>query len=203
MMQKWIITILLLIGVTFGGLTYCAWGIYRSHGTNLQAVFDGISKRQTEGSATFKDRLFLRGVYATMIYGGIIPYPEAALILQEYLYGTMDTLELSSHYFKGARFIKDRIGHQNDSTIGPIYLRLSDDKRIAYAINGFFIDILKKETGRHFRLYQDIVFNKEAGKAINTSFNIFGAKIRIPDKLVHVIKTRKNDHLFVYAEWDE
>jgi hypothetical protein len=182
---------------------YPAWKIYQSKGKCIQIIFDDISKRQLDNSVTVSDKLLLRAVYAGMIYGGYPVYPEASMILKEYLYGNNDTLKLPGKYFKTSRFIRSKINKINSRTIGPIFIRLPEDKRIAYAINGFFIRVTDGKKGRHFRLFQDIVFSNDVSKKVVTSFRIFGLKIVIPDRLVHIVRTRKNEHLFVFSEWEE
>jgi hypothetical protein len=136
-----------------------------------------------------------------MIYSTKFIYPEASLILKEYLYGNQDTLELSSAYFKKAPFVLDKIKKSNASVIGPCYIRLNEDRRIAYAVNGFYIRKKSDKKGEAYALYQDIVFSQDCRKQVTTGFYIFNKKIRLNDCLVHAVKKRHNDHLFVIAQW--
>lgn len=203
MKNKLILRITILSLILFSLCICSALTIYYSNGKYVQYVFDEISKRQLKNTVTLSDKLLLSFVYTGMIYGGNLIYPEASMILKEYLYGNKDTLELPDKYFKTSSFIQLKVNNFKKKIIGPVYLRLTDDKRIAYAINGFFIEVTEKPNGRHFRLYQDIIFNNDKAKRIATSFSIFGAKIIIPDRLVHIVKTRKSNHLFVFSEWEK
>ncbi|NLD99677.1 MAG: hypothetical protein GX640_07360, partial [Fibrobacter sp.] len=168
--------------------------VFITKGKLLQDYIDSIMKRQRYSSVTAIDKLFLRAAYEGMILYGTFAYPEATVILKEYLYGSADTIQLPSLYFSRAPFIREKLeGLKGDK--GPIYIRLREDRRIAYAVNGFFLRVTEDGEKKKVRLYQDIVFNTNYKQAINTGFYFFSLRIRLPDQLIHTVKKRKNNHL--------
>lgn len=193
--------------ILVGLFTVCALFIASSVGliylniSSIQRYVDNIAVRHSQGRVTVQDKIFLSFIYNGMIYGTRFIYPEASLILNEYLYGKRDTLELSSGYFKKASFILDNIEKSKASVIGPCFIRLNEDRRIAYAVNGFFIRKTTDKKSKTYTLYQDIVFSNDCEKRVTTGFYIFDRKVRLNDCLVHAVKKRRNDYLFVISRW--
>lgn len=196
-MKKNIIAVITIFLLFF---TFSVVALYSGSGM-IQCYVDNIAIRHSQNRVAVYDKIFLSCIYNGMIYSTKFIYPEASLILKEYLYGNQDTLELSSAYFKKAPFVLDKIKKSNASVIGPCYIRLNEDRRIAYAVNGFYIRKKSDKKGEAYALYQDIVFSQDCRKQVTTGFYIFNKKIRLNDCLVHAVKKRHNDHLFVIAQW--
>jgi hypothetical protein len=183
-------------------IAVCVIALYTGSGM-IQHYVDNIAVRHSQNRVTEQDKIFLSCIYNGMIYSTWFIYPEASLILKEYLYGNKDTLVLSSSYFKKAPFVLNKLKKNNGSETGPCYIRLNEDRRIAYAVNGFYIKKTSDKKGETYALYQDIVFSPDCRKRVTTGFYIFDKKVRLNDCLVHAVKKRRNDHLFVIARWQE
>jgi hypothetical protein len=195
--NRWIIIPCLVPLFTFVIAGIC---IKYKDGAIIKNQIQGMSKRQDLNCNTAIDRIYLKAMYKGMSVFGNAMYPEAAKILDEYIYGKKDSLELSNSYFRKAPFIQSILLKNKSEIIGPIYLNLKDDRRIAYAINGFYIKRYKVNDETHFRLFQDILFEEKSNTVI-TSFTILGTRFAVPDKLVHVIRKRTSKKLYVFTEW--
>ena len=85
----------------------------------------------------------------------------------------MDDLYINSEYFYKSEYIKKILKeNENKEIIGPVYLKIKDDARIAYAVNGFYIDTNKKT------VYQYIDFAPRNDKSTYTYFE--RAWLRLP-----------------------
>lgn len=196
--MKKILTTVITVCLLF--ITLSVVALYSGSGM-IQHYVDSIAVRHSQNRVTAQDKIFLSCIYNGMIYSTRFLYPEASSILKEYLYGNQDTLVLSSTYFKKAPFVLDKVKKNKLSVIGPCYIRLNEDRRIAYAVNGFYIRKTSDKNGMACALYQDIVFSLDCRKQVTTGFYIFDKKIRLNDCLVHAVKKRRNDHMFVIARW--
>src|SRR5512133_635005 len=182
---SWLFTVSALTIVCLVGLIYL-------NTSSIQRYVDNIAVRHSQNRVTLHDKVFLSCIYNGMIYSTRFIYPEASLILNQYLYGNQDTLKLSSGYFKKAPFVLDKVKKNKASVIGPCFIRLNEDRRIAYAVNGFYIRKTSDEKGETYTLYQDIVFSQDCGMRVTTGFYIFDKKVRLNDCLVHAVKKRSN-----------
>jgi hypothetical protein len=201
MASKKLKTILSLLFTAIALIIVCSVGLIYLNTSSIQRYVDNIAVRHSQNRVTVHDKIFLSCIYNVMIYSTRFIYPEASLILKEYLYGNQDTLELSSGYFKKAPFVLDKIRRNKSSVIGPCFIRLNEDRRIAYAVNGFYIRKIVDKKGETYTLYQDIVFSQDCRKRVTTGFYVFDKKVRLNDCLVHAVKKRRNDHMFVIARW--
>ena len=125
----------------------------------------------------------LKNIYKNMISGGKIVSPEASKILKYYVSAHKDDLYIKSKYFYNSEYIKKVIKkNEEQEIIGPVYLKISNDKRIAYAINGFYIDTSKKI------IYQNIDFAQRNDKSTYTYFDLPKKRLKIGDRLIRVFE---------------
>ncbi|GHU86772.1 hypothetical protein FACS189476_00660 [Spirochaetia bacterium] len=161
-----------------------------NHGTyNIftikQETIDNISLRFDDNSLTKEDKKTLKRIYDNIIFFGWFIYPEASNILKHYIYGNGNDLEIISRYFFKSAVIKKSLENkQNIELIGPITLRIQDDPRIAYAINGFYI-----KNKNNVEIFQKIDFAKMNDRHTYTTFNILNREIKIPDRLIRAFET--------------
>ncbi|GHV49912.1 hypothetical protein AGMMS49579_02670 [Spirochaetia bacterium] len=161
-----------------------------NHGTyNIftikQETIDNISLRFDDNSLTKEDKKTLKRIYDNIIFFGWFIYPEASNILKHYIYGNGNDLEIISRYFFKSAVIKKSLENkQNIELIGPITLRIQDDPRIAYAINGFYI-----KNKNNVEIFQKIDFAKINDRHTYTTFNILNREIKIPDRLIRTFET--------------
>jgi hypothetical protein len=149
-----------------------------------QETIDAITERFDNNALTKYDKRTMRRIYGNMLFFGGFVYPEASKILQHYIFGDGKDLELVSNYFFESDTIKNALDNNRNSTlIGPITLRINEDPRIAYAINGFYI-----KTSSPMEIYQKINFADRNDKNTYTQFNLFIREIKIPDRLVRTFE---------------
>ncbi|ULQ59640.1 hypothetical protein K7I13_14460 [Brucepastera parasyntrophica] len=150
-----------------------------------QKKIDDITERFDKGEASKADILYMKKIYSEFIFFGGIVYPEAAKILQHYLFGDGSDLRIKSKYFFNTNIVQDAIRKNKDENIiGPVTLAIKDNARIAYAVNGFYI--IQIENG--FEINQYIDFAGRENRGLYTTFRILSKEIRIPDRLVRVFE---------------
>lgn len=160
-------------------------------GLSLQAA--AINNRLQSGQLTTFDKLQCRLLYNSMIYAGGVAYPEAAAILEHYIYGQGKDLYLAPDYLKTSPVI---VRNLNDMRVGEsrrVGLKQHEDWRLSYAVNGFTLTKKKHKA----ELSQLIVFSRN--KRIFTDLNFYFFKVRVTDGLVHSLKPTP---FTVYAEWE-
>jgi hypothetical protein len=149
-----------------------------------QEKINEIVERFDNDSLTKYDKKTIDRIYRNMIFFGGFIYPEASKILKHYIFGNGNDLEIISKYFLESKIIIENIKINHDKElIGPITLKIDDDPRIAYAINGFFI----KNTAQ-IEIYQKINFAYRYDRNNYTIFNLFIKEIKIPDRLIRAFE---------------
>jgi hypothetical protein len=111
-------------------------GTYNIFTINQEKINE-IVERFDNDSLTEYDKKTIYRIYGNMIFFGGLIYPEASKILKHYILGDGNDLEIFSKYFFESKIIVENIGNSNEKIIGPITLKINDDPRIAYAVNGF------------------------------------------------------------------
>ena len=118
-----------------------------------------------------------------MIFYGYFLYPEASKILKFYISDhNGEHLYLKSKYFFNSALIIDLISQNKHGIIGPIRINISDNKRIAYTINGFYFNIDNNE------IYQNIDFVQKTDMTTYTYFDLPKGRLKIPDRLIRVFE---------------
>lgn len=148
-----------------------------------QEKIDRITHNYDNSKVTENDIKVMKGFYDTLIFGGKIIYPEASKILEHYLYGDGTDLYINSSYFLKSKIISKAISEKK-YPIGPVTLRISDDPRIAYAVNGFYI--INKDNKPS--ITQRIEFDESGGTGVYTTFPVIGGSIKVPDRLIRIFE---------------
>jgi hypothetical protein len=152
--------------------------------TIRQEIIDEIVKRFDNNSLTKYDKKTMGKIYGNMVFFGGIIYPEAAKILKHYISGNGEDIKIISKYFFESRIIKDALtNNPKIEIIGPITLKINEDPRIAYAINGFYI-----KNSDPIEIYQKINFANRDDRHTYTLFSIFNKEIKIPDRLIRMFE---------------
>jgi hypothetical protein len=152
--------------------------------TIKQEVMDEIVERFDSNSLTKYDKKTIKRIYGNMTFFGGIVYPEASKILRHYISGNGDNINIISKYFFNSEVIKNALNNNPDTAIiGPVTLRISDDPRIAYAVNGFYI-----KNNDSIEIYQEIDFAGRNDRNTYTVFTILGREITIPDRLIRAFE---------------
>jgi hypothetical protein len=153
--------------------------------TISQKNIDEIVERFDNGSLTKYDKRTIDRIYGNMIFFGGLIYPEASKILKHYIRGNGDDLEIISNYFFESKIIVEKIKVNNrKELIGPVTLKIRDNPRVAYAVNGFFI-----KNSDQMEIYQKINFASRDDRNTYTVFNLSILnlsikEIKIPDRLI-------------------
>ena len=152
--------------------------------TVRQETINEIAGRFDNNSLTEYDLITLEKIYKDIIFFGGFVYPEASKILGHYIFGNGEDLIIVSKYFYRSRIITDALNsNPNAETIGPITLRINEDPRIAYAVNGFYI-----KNSDVTEIYQEINFAGRNDRHTYTPFRIINREIIIPDRLVRAFE---------------
>ena len=161
-------------------------------GKGISLHLAAINNRVQRGQTTLLDRMQCAIFYNSMICLGGLVYPEAADILDHYIYGKGEDLYLEADYIKESPVV---IRHLNQMRVGEsrtVVLKQHEDWRLSYAVNGF---TLKKGKNK-LQLSQHILFSRN--KHIYTDLNFYLFRVRVPDGLVHALSPTP---FRVYAEW--
>jgi hypothetical protein len=168
---------LLFANSCFGANTYNMF-------TVNQEIIDGIADRFDSDSLTEYDKITLKRIYRNMIFFGGLVFPEASKILRHYLFGNGDDLEIVSRYFFNSKVVADALsGNPNTAIIGPVTLRIGENPRSAYAVNGFYIS-----NDGAIEVFQKIDFADRNNRNAYTTFNVLGRELKIPDRLVRAFE---------------
>jgi hypothetical protein len=152
--------------------------------TIKQKNIDEIVLRFDNNTLTENDKKTLNNIYRNIIFFGGFIYPEASKILKHYIFGNGDDLIITSEYFFESKFIINTLNkNQNMEIIGPVTLKIKENPRIAYAVNGFYIN-----RNNPMEIYQEIIFASRKDRNTYTSFDILNKKLNIPDRLVRVFE---------------
>jgi len=150
-----------------------------------QSKIDELTAKFDSGTLTTEEKNYIKGFYEDVARYGIRVYPEAGQILRHYIRGDGSDLEISSKYFFESPFIKNVLeNNKNQAIIGPVYIKTSDDPRIAYAVNGFYI----RNSASKKEIYQYIDYPSEANSSAYTFFEFRGIRARLPHRLIKVFE---------------
>ena len=171
--------------------------------SRLQFQIDSITERMQNGETTLNDKLFLSIIYHGMIIGAAPIYPEASRILNHYLFGNGKDIQLCARYIKRSPVVRNAINGYTHGTIGPVGFSITDDKRLAYAVNPFYIDIENDGTYFYYTFRQHIKFQR-SNRDVYTAFYLLGFQFRMNDGLVYVFEENGGCKPFtIYAKWRE
>lgn len=206
--KRWFILLAGLVGVPLvaaSALCLVPNPVTDAINRTLDRHYSEMYVRARKGEATARDRLELRVAYAGMVAFGRVAYPEAAAILEHYLAGRTGDLNLSPVYFRQSPVIRKALAQQRCGRIGPVSFRVRDDPRVAYAVNGFFLDVRCEGERRHIDLNQRIEFASLRGRARPvTPLRIGQLQVRLDDALIHVFDDEGACKPFtVHAGWTE
>ncbi len=164
-----------------------------SIGRGLSLHLAAMNNRVQRNETTDLDKLQCTVLYNSMIYVGGLAYPEAADILDHYIYGEGENLYLKPDYLRASPVIVKSLKQMRAGESRNVWLEQHEDWRLSYALNGF--TLRKKKTKA--QLSQHIIFSKD--RSIYTDLNFFLFKVRVPDGLIHALDPTP---FTVYAEWE-
>jgi len=155
-----------------------------SYFTIAQDDIDLATTNYDNNETTAKDLRKIKRFYRSLIFGGSVLYPEASKILKHYLFGDGSDLYIRSRYFFKSDIISSNLENMNSDESNRISLRISDDPRIAYAVNGFTI----KKIDSTFYVTQYIEFDISEGTGVHTSFPRGYDTLYVPDRLIRIFE---------------
>ena len=148
-----------------------------------QEKIDELTEKFDNNLLQKNEKKEIKSIYKDMIKGGKFISPEASKILKYYISDHTDDLYIKSKYFYKSEYIKKILKENaNKEIIGPVYLKIKDDARIAYAVNGFYINTNKKT------VYQYIDFAPRNDKSTYTYFDLPQRRLKIADRLIRVFE---------------
>lgn len=89
---------------------------------------------------------------------------------------------MKSKRFFESKTVKALFVQPKKEIVGPVYVKISDDQRVAYAINGFFVNTVKRE------IYQRIDFAARSDRSVYTYFDLPNGRLKLPDRLIRVFE---------------
>jgi hypothetical protein len=152
-----------------------------------QNKIDELTEKFDGNKLTEEEKTYIKDFYNDFIEFGGILYPEAAIILKQYLYGDGSDVYIKSDYFFQSDIIKNLLENNNDKKIiGPIIIKTNDDPRIGYAINGFYV---RNDNG-NIEIYQYIEFGDRNNKEAYTPIKIplKNNTINLPHRLIRIFE---------------
>jgi hypothetical protein len=149
-----------------------------------QNKINDLADKFDKNTLTDKEKKYIKDFYNDLInYGGMV-FPEAGLILKQYIYGSGGELKIKSNYFIESQMIRNILDkNKGIEIIGPVMIRTNEDPRIGYAINGFYI----KNT-ENPEIYQYIEFAERNNKEAYTPFELYGRSTLLPHRLIRVFE---------------
>lgn len=163
-------------------LLSCLFGSCSILSTSQERI-DELTEKFDNNLLRKNEKKQIKSIYKDMIGGGKFISPEASKILKYYISDHTDDLYIKSKYFYKSEYIKKILKeNENKEIIGPVYLKIEDNARIAYAVNGFYIDTKKKN------VYQYIDFAPRNDKSTYTYFDLPKKRLKIADRLIRVFE---------------
>lgn len=147
-----------------------------------QEEIDDLTSKFDNNQLATTEKTHVKKLYKNMIAGGKLISPEASKILGYYISNHDEDLYIRSDYFYQSDIIKKVVDKSNKKIIGPIYIKIKDDERIAYAINGFYINTAEKT------IYQYIDFASRDDRKTYTYFDLPKGRLKIADRLIRVFE---------------
>jgi len=164
--KKYLIKRVYSLLIIFFSLLSCLFGSCSILFTSQEKI-DELTEKFDNNLLQKNEKKEIKSIYKDMIRGGKFISPEASKILKYYISDHTDDLYINSEYFYKSEYIKKILKeNENKEIIGPVYLKIKDDARIAYAVNGFYIDTNKKT------VYQYIDFAPRNDKSTYTYFDL-------------------------------
>lgn len=183
----------------------------KTPGQKLTSVYYDIETRRMQDKNTFSDKLVMRTTYSTMVFGSIFVYPEAAMTLHRCVHNNTRDLRLPNNYFKKSDYIQKQIKNKKPGTYGPFYLQQTQDTRLSYTFNGYYIDIALAQHGKKkIKVYQLIDFSHQTTRhkrplhkrGVTTTFYMGKfMTFKMSDTLIFVVSECKP--FLAYTEWQE
>lgn len=180
--KKYLIKRVYSLLIIFFSLLTCLFGSCSILFTSQEKI-DELTEKFDNNLLQKNEKKEIKSIYKDMIRGGKFIFPEASKILKYYISDRTGDLYITSEYFYKSEYIKKRLKEkENKEIIGPVYLKIKDDARIAYAVNGFYIDTNKKT------VYQYIDFAPRNDKSTYTYFDLPKRRLKIADRLIRVFE---------------
>ena len=197
MLKKTIISLATAFSLTF------PLACEASPGDSITSYFSSVENRRINNQSTTKDKIVLRTLYRSMILAGYTQFPEASKVLNQCMRGDGEDVKISSRYFEKSEYVQARLAEKPDGTYGPYFFKQSEDVRLSYTFNGFYLDVKTLDSGeRHVKIYQNIDFSHGkplTNRGVNTRFYLGPLTFKMSDSLVFVASDCKP--FTAYAEW--
>ena len=118
--------------IIFFSLLSCLFGSCSILFTSQEKI-DELMEKFDNNLLQKNEKNEIKSIYKDMIWGGKFISPEASKILKYYISDHTDDLYINSEYFYKSEYIKKILKeNENKEIIGPVYLKIKDDARIAY-----------------------------------------------------------------------
>ena len=123
-------------------------------------------------------------------------YPEAATLLDHYVYGDGSDLKISSDYFQQSEYLQAKINHLAPGKHGPINLEQPEDWRLSLVFNPYFL----KVTPQKVTIYHPEIKFAAVDDAKQPIFIPLGKmKLRVYDNLFSAMNPTP---FYAYSEWE-
>ena len=130
--KKYLIKRVYSLLIIFFSLLTCLFGSCSILFTSQEKI-DELMEKFDNNLLQKNEKNEIKSIYKDMIWGGKFISPEASKILKYYISDHTDDLYINSEYFYKSEYIKKILKeNENKEIIGPVYLKIKDDARIAY-----------------------------------------------------------------------
>ena len=123
-------------------------------------------------------------------------YPEAATLLEHYVYGDGSDLKISSAYFQESEYLQAKINHLDTGKYGPINLEQQEDWRLSLVFNPYFLKVTPQKVTI---FHPEIKFAAVDGEKKPTFIPLGKMKLRVYDNLFSAMNPTP---FYAYSEWE-
>ena len=187
-------TLLLTISVVFSPDPVSAKirSVCESH---INLYIENLTSKASEGELASYDKYVLKTSILLAVNLSRFKYPEAAKVLQHYVYGDGSKLQLDADYFQQSLYLNSVIAKLGAGEYGPLSLRQSQDWRLSLAFNPYYLSITEDQ----IRVYHpNISFAPINGPKVFTIVPIGRMKIKVFDNLISALSPTP---FYLFTEW--
>jgi hypothetical protein len=190
-MKKWLLKLAQYASIT---LLTCMLGVLlvvfgTGDGGCTQKMLEGIEKRAFAQQSTWTDKLFLKGLYQSMVYVGYWKYPIAARFLHHYCHAKGDTLFFNPDFLLKNIEVQQAIQDNKNAIVFRPTHRTWASLHVAKYTQGdlfYAFDLLSiKKKGSEIVFYDTYIF-RQLQKRSYTPFKVGKVRFSLNDGLIHV-----------------
>ena len=163
---------------------------------NFNSYVDFLLTKAASDSLNPIDKTIMNIGTRTGIAVSKFVYPEAATLLEHYVYGDGSDLKLSSDYFQKSEYLQTKINNLDPGKHGPINLKQQEDWRLSLVFNPYFL----KVTPQKVTIYHpEIKFAAVEDEKEPIFIPLGKMRLRVYDNLFSAMNPTP---FYAYSEWE-